>query len=182
MLTRISICMLLAIAGGVFTSDNGKAQDQGTSQATQDQQTDAKPANPLTTGPKDAQEKVAPGKIDEDASTEYITTASGLKYRILRKSDKPKPEASDTVTVHYKGWLSANQQIFDSSYRRGETISFPLNRVIAGWTEGMQLVGVGGMIELVIPGELAYGARGVPNANIPPNAELTFIVELVDIK
>ncbi len=138
--------------------------------------------NPLTTGPEDQLEKVAPGKIDEDASPDYVTTESGLKYRILRKSKLPKPEAGDTVRVHYKGWLSSDKYIFDSSYRRGEPISFPLNRVIKGWTEGMQLVGVGGMIELVIPAKLAYGERGVPAAKIPPNAELTFVVELLEIK
>ncbi len=137
---------------------------------------------PLTTGPEDPQEKVAPGKIDEDASPDFVTTESGLKYRILRKSKLPKPEASDTVRVHYKGWLSSDKFIFDSSYRRGEPISFPLNRVIKGWTEGMQLVGVGGMIELVIPANLAYGEKGVPAAKIPPNSELTFLVELLEIK
>jgi FKBP-type peptidyl-prolyl cis-trans isomerase FkpA len=182
MINRFFASALFAIVCGILTTNNCHAQTEGDSQVIQDQQTDSKPARPLTTGPKDAQEKVAPGKIDEDASAEYITTSSGLKYRILRKSDKPKPEAGDTVTVHYKGWLSSDQKIFDSSYRRGETISFPLNRVIAGWTEGMQLVGVGGMIELAIPGNLAYGARGAPQAGIPPNAELTFIVELVEIK
>ncbi len=136
----------------------------------------------LTTGPEDNLEKVAPGKIDEDASPDFITTESGLKYRILRKSDQAKPTAADKVTVHYKGWLSSNKKIFDSSYRRGESISFPLNGVIKGWTEGMQLVGEGGMIELVIPGNLAYGERGAAGGKIPPNAELTFLVELIDIK
>jgi FKBP-type peptidyl-prolyl cis-trans isomerase FkpA len=136
----------------------------------------------LTTGPEDTLEKVAPGKIDADASADFITTESGLKYRILRKSDQAKPSADDEVTVHYKGWLSSNQKIFDSSYRRGESISFPLSGVIKGWTEGMQLVGEGGMIELVIPGDLAYGKRGAAGGKIPPDAELTFIVELLDIK
>ncbi len=100
----------------------------------------------LTTGPKDPSEKTAPGAIDADASTEFKQTESGLKYRILRASEKRKPKATDTVTVHYKGWLD-NEKIFDSSYRRGSTTSFPLNQVIPGWTEGLQLVGEGGMIE-----------------------------------
>ncbi len=101
-------------------------------------------------GPPDSREKDKPGKIDSDAAKEFKTTDSGLKYRILRKSDKKKPSADNEVTVHYKGWLN-NQIIFDSSYRRGEKISFGLGQVIPGWTEGMQLVGVDGMIELLIP-------------------------------
>lgn len=101
---------------------------------------------------------------------------------MLRKSDKDKPKATDAVEVHYKGWLgNPNKTIFDSSYQRGEKISFPLNRVIPGWTEGMQLIGEGGMIELEIPSKLGYGARGVPGT-IPPNSTLHFVVELFDVK
>ena len=121
-----------------------------------------------------------PGPVDEDAPEEFTTTDSGLKYRILRKGTGEKPERSDKVTVHYKGWLD-DETVFDSSYQRGETISFPLNRVIPGWTEGMQLVSEGGMIELEIPSELGYGAAGSPGS-IPPNATLHFIVELFEIK
>jgi FKBP-type peptidyl-prolyl cis-trans isomerase len=84
------------------------------------------------------------------------------------------------VKVHYHGWLD-NGQKFDSSYDRGETIEFPLNGVIPGWTEGMQLVGKGGMIELQIPGKLGYGRRGSPGT-IPPDATLHFLVELIDVK
>ncbi len=131
-------------------------------------------------GPPDSREKDKPGKIDADAPKEFKTTDSGLKYRILRKSDKKKPSAASEVTVHYKGWLN-NKTIFDSSYRRGEKISFGLNQVIPGWTEGMQLVGVDGMIELEIPPDLGYGARGAGRA-VPPNATLHFIVELFEIK
>ncbi|TWU33038.1 FKBP-type peptidyl-prolyl cis-trans isomerase [Novipirellula artificiosorum] len=134
----------------------------------------------IKAGPDDSQEKVKPGPIDKDAPREFKKTDSGLKFRILRKSDQPKPKATDAVEVHYKGWLD-DKKIFDSSYRRAEKISFPLRGVIAGWTEGMQLVGEGGMIELEIPGELGYGRRGMPGA-IPPNATLHFIVELFDVK
>ena len=136
---------------------------------------------PLTTGPEDKAQKRAPGKIDKDASREFKKTESGLKYRILRKSDKQKPKRTDSVQVHYKGWLN-NKTIFDSSYRRGEPASFPLNRVIPGWTEGLQLIGEGGMIELDIPPELGYGARGTPGGPIPPDAQLHFIVELLSIQ
>ena len=135
----------------------------------------------LTAGPEDAEEKTKPGEIDSDASAEFVETESGLKYRILRKSDDTKPVAADSVEVHYKGWLD-DKTIFDSSYQRGESISFPLNRVIAGWTEGMQLIGTGGMIELEIPADLGYGERGTPGGPIPGNATLHFIVELIKIE
>lgn len=121
-----------------------------------------------------------PGPKDKDAPKEFKTTESGLKYRILRKSDGPKPKKANTVKVHYRGWLDDGTE-FDSSYRRNDPISFPLGRVIPGWTEGMQLVGKGGMIELEIPAKLGYGSKGVPGA-IPPNAQLHFLVELLDIE
>jgi FKBP-type peptidyl-prolyl cis-trans isomerase len=144
-----------------------------------DDATDAGEAK-LTAGPEDPREKVKPGAIDKDAEAKFYETPSGLKYRILRKSTKKMPTARDAVEVHYKGWLD-NKMIFDSSYRRGEKISFPLNRVIPGWTEGMQLIGEGGMIELEIPSKLGYGPRGMP-PTIPPGATLHFIVELFDVK
>lgn len=121
-----------------------------------------------------------PGPADKDAPEKFESTRSGLKYRVLRKSNGPKPKASDTVEVHYKGWLD-NGQEFDSSYKRNESIKFPLRGVIPGWTEGMQLVGKGGMIELEIPPELGYGSRGAGGV-IPPNAKLHFLVELIDIE
>ena len=121
-----------------------------------------------------------PGPADKDAPKEFSITGTGLKYRVLRKSEGKKPKATNTVTVNYKGWLDSGKE-FDSSYGRGEPISFPLNRVIPGRTEGMQLVGEGGMIELEIPSKLGYGAQGAPGA-IPPNATLHFIVELLEVK
>jgi FKBP-type peptidyl-prolyl cis-trans isomerase FkpA len=110
---------------------------------------------------------------------DFQQTPSGLKYRVLKAGPGAFPKPSDTVQVHYKGWLDGGQE-FDSSYKRNEPIEFPLNRVIPGWTEGMQLVGVGGEIELEIPGNLGYGPRGIPGT-IPPNATLHFTVELLDI-
>lgn len=115
------------------------------------------------------------GPMDENFSREFQVTASGLRYRVLRKGNGRKPKVTDSVTVHYRGWLD-NGKEFDSSYSRGETTSFPLNGVIAGWTEGMQLVGQGGMIELWVPARLGYGVGG--NGSVPPNATLHFIVEL----
>jgi len=123
---------------------------------------------------------VDPGPADKDAPEQFTKTDSGLKYRIRRKSDGDKPRKANTVTVHYRGWLDDGKE-FDSSYQRGEPISFPLNQVIKGWTEGMQLVGKGGMIELEIPPALGYGAAGAGGV-IPPNARLHFLVELLDIE
>ena len=120
------------------------------------------------------------GAIEKDAPKTFTKTDSGLEYRILRKGEDKKPKASNTVEVNYHGWLD-NGTVFDSSYKRNESISFGLNQVIKGWTEGMQLVGKGGMIELQIPAELGYGTRGAPPV-IPPNARLHFLVELLDIK
>lgn len=120
------------------------------------------------------------GKADADAPKKFTETKSGLKYRILRKGSGAKPKATDTVEVNYHGWLD-NGTVFDSSYKRGESISFGLNQVIPGWTEGMQLVGQGGMIELEIPSKIGYGARGAPPV-IPGNATLHFVVELLEVK
>jgi FKBP-type peptidyl-prolyl cis-trans isomerase FkpA len=118
--------------------------------------------------------------MDDDAPDELTPTASGLYYRILRKSDGTKPTRNNTVVAHYKGWFDDGKQ-FDSSYDRGEPSEFPLGRVVAGWTEGLQLVGKGGMIELEIPYQLGYGAQGRPGS-IPPKATLHFIVELKEVK
>ena len=120
------------------------------------------------------------GVMDDDAPMEFQTTRSGLRYRVLRHSDGRQPVAHNSVTVNYRGWLD-NGREFDSSYKRGEPISFPLNGVIAGWTEGMQLVGTGGMIELWIPSDLGYGPKGSP-PSVPPNADLHFVVELLSVK
>ena len=120
------------------------------------------------------------GQIDNDAAKEFTETKSGLKYRILRQGAGAVPKATNTVRVHYHGWLD-NGKVFDSSYRRNEDISFGLNQVIKGWTEGMQLVGAGGMIELQIPSDLGYGNRGAP-PDIPPKATLHFLVELIEVK
>jgi FKBP-type peptidyl-prolyl cis-trans isomerase FkpA len=169
--TSFVLCFSLVIAVSTACSQEGSTT-QGA----------AEEAPALWKGPDDPDERVEPGSIDEDASKEFKTTESGLKYRILRKGDKDnKPAATNEVTVHYKGWLD-DKSIFDSSYQRGENISFPLNRVVKGWTEGLQLVGKGGMIELEIPSELGYGARGTPGGPIPPDATLHFLVELFEIE
>lgn len=119
--------------------------------------------------------------LAENAKKEgVITTASGLQYKVLHQGDGPKPKATDSVNVHYRGTLIDGTE-FDSSYKRNAPISFPLNRVIPGWTEGVQLMPVGSKYEFYIPYHLAYGERGAGGA-IPPFAALIFEVELLAIE
>lgn len=108
-----------------------------------------------------------------------MVTQSGLQYRVLQKGSGRKPSIKDAVEVHYKGSLITGK-VFDSSYARGQSISFPLNRVIAGWTEGLQLMNEGAKYELVIPSNLGYGTLGAGNS-IPANATLIFVVELLKV-
>jgi len=117
----------------------------------------------------------------EDNEETTITTNSGLSYMIINKgSGEISPNATSTVTVHYTGKLE-DGTIFDSSVQRGEPVEFPLNKVIPGWTEGVQLMVVGDKFEFTIPGNLAYGENGMPQAGIRPNTTLIFEVELLDI-
>lgn len=118
--------------------------------------------------------------MDESVPADFTTTESGLKYRVLRKSNGEKPTEDSTVTVNYRGWLSSGK-IFDDSYERGEATTFELGSVVAGWTEGMQLVGEGGMIELWVPSRLGYGARGAPGS-IPAHSDIHFVVELIKVR
>ena len=112
-------------------------------------------------------------------SGDWIETASGLKYYDIKVGEGASPAGpSASVTVHYSGWLVDGTQ-FDSSVERGEPISFPLNGVIAGWTEGVQSMKIGGVRKLIIPYDLAYGARG--RSGIPPKATLIFDIELISL-
>ncbi|QGQ25034.1 FKBP-type peptidyl-prolyl cis-trans isomerase [Gimesia benthica] len=137
------------------------------------------PAASAQVSPADNQQTEMEVAVADEANPGYSTTASGLKYRIVREGNDTKPGPQDQVTVHYRGTLEDGTE-FDSSYKRGETISFPLNGVIPGWTEGLQLIGEGGEVELVIPPELGYGAAGAPPV-IPGNATLHFKVELFKV-
>jgi len=107
------------------------------------------------------------------------TTGSGLQFEQLEAGDGPSPSASDTVKVHYRGTLIDGTE-FDSSYARNQPVTFPLDGVIPGWTEGLQLMHEGGKARLVIPADLAYGPGGMGNA-IGPNETLIFEVELLEI-
>jgi FKBP-type peptidyl-prolyl cis-trans isomerase len=112
---------------------------------------------------------------------DMTTTASGLQYQVLKHgTNSVSPKATDTVKVHYHGTL-LDGTVFDSSVERGQPISFPLNAVIPGWTEGVQLMKVGDKFKFVIPANLAYGPAS-PSAKIPPNSTLVFEVELLAIE
>src|SRR5437667_5498289 len=111
---------------------------------------------------------------------EVKTTASGLQYKVIKEGTAPQPKATDMVTVNYRGTL-INGTEFDSSYKRGQPATFPLNGVIKGWTEAVQLMKVGSKYQLFVQSNLAYGERSV-GPDIAPNATLIFEVELLDVK
>ena len=108
-----------------------------------------------------------------------VTLPSGLQYQVLQEGNGKSPKATDKVKCHYEGTL-INGKVFDSSYRRGEPATFPLNGVIAGWTEGLQLMKEGAKYRFFIPFNLAYGTRGA-GQDIPPYATLIFDVELIEV-
>ena len=119
--------------------------------------------------------------LAENAKREGVkVTESGLQYEVLEATIGQKPKSTDKVRVHYEGTL-IDGTVFDSSYKRGESITFGLNQVIKGWTEGLQLMSIGSKYKLYLPYQLAYGERGA-GANIPPYAALIFTVELLGIE
>ena len=135
---------------------------------------------------KDMQTKATENKtagtafLAENAKKEGVKqTDSGLQYKVLKEGTGRSPKATDVVEVNYEGKL-IDGTVFDSSYERGEPIEFPLNQVIAGWTEGLQLMKEGGKYEFYIPSDIAYGEAG--NAGIEPNSTLIFTVELLKVK
>lgn len=126
---------------------------------------------------KEAGEKYLAENAKKDG---VITTASGLQYLVLKEGTGKSPKATDTVVCHYEGMLT-DGTMFDSSVERGEPAAFGLNQVIAGWTEGLQLMKEGGKTRFFIPYQLGYGERGA-GASIPPYSALIFDVELIEVK
>lgn len=135
------------------------------------------------------QEEAASGNISEGEEflkenaekEDVMVTDSGLQYRVIEEGTGESPTAEDEVEVHYRGTLISGVE-FDSSYERGETATFPLNRVIPGWTEGLQLMREGATYEFYVPSELAYGNNPPPGSPIEPGSLLIFEVELIDVK
>lgn len=132
------------------------------------------------TGPDKENMMAGQAFLEENGKKEGVkTTASGLQYQVMTAGEGAKPKATDEVTVHYHGTL-IDGTVFDSSVERGEPASFPLNRVIPGWTEGVQLMPKGAKYKFFIPYDLAYGERGT-GADIKPYSALIFEVELLEI-
>lgn len=132
---------------------------------------------------KEAKESLDAGVkfLEDNAKKEGVqVTESGIQYTVITEAEGEKPAATDTVKVHYKGTF-LNGETFDSSYDRGEPAVFPLNRVIRGWTEGVQLMSVGSKFKFTIPSDLAYGPNGNP-PRIPGNSVLQFEIELLEIQ
>ena len=163
---RLAVIGSLCFAGCRSTSKESYVESQGPAQTAS--QADLIQASFRTEGPD-----------GRNAETNFQTTASGLKYRILRHGNGKRPTEYDRVQVSYRGWLD-DGTVFDSSYERGKPITFKLRNVVPGWTEGMQYVSEGGKIELEIPSSLGYGAQGSP-PSVPPFATLHFIVELHEV-
>lgn len=161
-----------------MTACNGKADNAANGSDTMTSETtDTTDPIPLDTSATDSALM-----IEETAGAtagDYTATPSGLKYKVIKEGTGKSPKATDVVLVNYEGRL-LDGTVFDSSFERGTPISFPLNQVIAGWTEGLQLMKEGSTYEFLIPSNLAYGERGA--GPIPPNSDLIFLVELIEVK
>jgi len=160
------------------SSDDNKTQDEtdATAESSAEQQTREKESADMS------DPAITPdlAYLDTNKAKEGVqVTESGLQYLTVESGDGTTPGPTDLVTVHYAGRLVDGSE-FDSSYKRGEPISFPVNGVIPGWTEALQLMKVGDKFELTIPSDLGYGERGAGGV-IPPNATLVFDVELLDV-
>lgn len=173
-----ALCAASTLALGACGSKSGAGNSDSESINTV---VDEAPA--LPEAPKDSLAQIFENPNKKSATptdSTYAETSSGLKYMILREGNGKSPKATDEVTVNYMGQLT-DGTVFDSSYDRGEPAAFPLNRVIPGWTEGLQLMKEGGKAVFFIPSAIGYGPTGTPGGPIPPNADLIFTVELIKV-
>ena len=165
----LAVAVILAVVGTYTMMQKDQPQTDTT--------TMNKPSEKVTLENESEELKVQDETDSLDGKT--VETSSGLKYRILQIGEGSSPAEQNQVRVHYRGRLEDGME-FDSSYKRGQPATFPVNGVIRGWTEALMLMKPGDKWELTIPPELGYGARAVGNV-IPPNSTLIFEVELLEI-
>lgn len=166
-----------AFSGGTPKMDDAAREEIKNTVAKKMQERQMKERTEQATKAKEEGDKF----LAENAKREGVkTTASGLQYEVITEGKGTKPKASDRVTVHYKGTL-INGEEFDSSYSRNQPVTFPLQNVIPGWTEGVQLMTPGSKYKFFIPSNLAYGERGA-GVKIGPNSTLIFEVELISVE
>ena len=169
MLRFVGLCCVFVCCGCVAGPGDFANDDESTFESVEPVQTaDVGKTQPTSTLPPLAERG------------DFTTTESGLKYRVIKEGKGRKPNANSSVSCHYRGWLDDGTE-FDSSYKNGRAADFPLDGVIKGWTEGLQLVQEGGAIELEVPSDLGYGEKGYPPI-IPGGATLHFEIELIKVK
>ena len=180
---KLSVMALsLVLAGGLLVGCSGNKQENADSDSVtiDTMAADTAAVASDTAAATDTVAAATDTKKDaKDPYADFKVTKSGLKYKVIKAGTGKSPKATDEVTVHYTGKL-LNGQVFDSSVSRGEPATFPLNRVIPGWTEGLQLMKEGGKTIFYIPSALAYGAAGAPPV-IGPDEDLIFEVELIKV-
>lgn len=172
---------ILVLAGGLFLSSCSnpeEADDSGEGSGGQSGPAPSALGGSGSGDPESSEKKSGP-RAGKPAAPGMTTTASGLQYEVLNEGDGATPGPTDTVTVHYHGTLQ-DGTVFDSSVQRNQPATFPVNGVIQGWVEGLQLMKVGSKFKFVIPPNLAYGSRGAGGV-IGPNETLVFEVELLSI-
>lgn len=169
--------------GNAPTASSTNAPDEGDAHGADEAASEGKDAPASGAATSGGKVEVPSGPWAKVDPSKYQVTESGLAYAVLKEGTGKVAEAGQDVAVHYTGWLKSNGEKFDSSLDRNEPIHFPLGRgqVIPGWDEGVSGMKVGEKRQLVIPAKLGYGETGTPGGPIPPNADLIFDVELVDV-